>query len=196
MEKQHSILLPHDATLPPLVPRRRERPVSQHCVDGIAPFLLEAGCQLGDVLLGWRRLPPHLWLDSLGGSVGGDEAVVAHLDEAKPGQVPAAVAVRVGDDARVRLLDDVATEGVVAREPAELQEELLAGDVVDPGRGHGLLKGARVLLVLARGCKPLDAAELSQSVDAMRRERPDELLYGGLDALASDSLRGEDVKKG
>lgn len=150
---------------------------------GLRPLVLEALRQLRAlfrlrlvVLASFWTRPPHLGLVGLGHGVQGDQPVVADLGQAQPGHVPAAVGQRIGYDALVSVCQNVAAERVAGREPAQLGQELVAVDVVEPGGGHGLLKGASVGLILAGGGDLLDAAQLSQGVDAVGDEGVDELL--------------------
>ncbi len=62
---------------------------------------------------------------------------------------------------------DVPTERVVSGQSSEFREELIAVDVVVPGRGHRLLESAGVVLTVASGSNAFDAAELRQGVDTM-----------------------------
>lgn len=75
----------------------------------------------------------------------------------------------------MRLGDDVGAQGIVSGQAAELNEELVARYVVNPGRSHGLLKGSCLCLRIARCGDAFDAAELRQGVDPVSVERVDEL---------------------
>lgn len=152
----------------------------QHRVNRHVPLILEARGQLLHLLLRRHRGSPHLLPRRLDLRVSRDQAVVAHLVEAQPRQVPAAVAVRIRPHARMRVVDDVGADGVVAREVAQLNQQLVAGDVVHPRRRHGLLEGLGVGFVLARGGDAFDAAEFREGVDAVVLERLDDGLDRGL----------------
>lgn len=142
----------------------------QHRLNRSPPLVLEAGSQLLHHLLAWHLASPHLRLARLRVRKDPHQAVVAHPGQAQPGQVPAAVALRVGSHAAMGFRNNVRAERIVPRKAAELHEELVARNVVDPGRSHGLLKGPCVSLGVARCGNALDAAELRQGVDAVRVE--------------------------
>lgn len=143
-----------------LVPGRLRRPVPQHRLNRSPPLVLKAGGQLLHHLLARHLASPHLRLARLRVRKDPHQAVVAHPRQAQPGQVPAAVALRVGADAAMGFRNNVRAERIVPRKAAKLHEELVAGDVVDPGRSHGLLKGPCISLGVARCGNALDAAEL------------------------------------
>lgn len=67
----------------------------------------------------------------------------------------------------MRLGDNVGAQGIVSGQAAELNEELVARYVINPGRSHGLLKGSCLCLRVACCCDALNAAELRQSVDSV-----------------------------
>lgn len=122
------------------------------------------------------------WLAySYGGGIRMQDILVNNLPEAEPRHVPAPVAVRVVADPGLRVGQDVAAERVVPREPPELGEELVAGDVGGPRLGHGDLERRGVVFVLARRGYPLDADELRQGVDPAGLQ--------GLDYAADGTLR-------
>lgn len=153
----------------------------QHRINRHGPLRLKVLGQLLQVRRAGDHAPPHLGPGRLAGRVQRHEPVLLHLDEAQEGNVPAAVALRVGAHAGVGIIHESAAERVVGRQAAQLGEELVAGDVVHPRGRHGLLEGARVDLVAAGGGDALDAAELREGVDAVRREGVDELLDRGLE---------------
>jgi len=62
---------------------------------------------------------------------------------------------------------NLAAEGVVRRQAAELREHLVAADIVGPSGRHRALEGAGIFLAVAACRYALDAAELRQSVDTM-----------------------------
>lgn len=78
------------------------------------------------------------------------------------------------------LVDQFAGDGVVSCEASHLSQELVAVDVVDPGRRHGFLKGSGILLVVASGRHALNSAQLSQGVHSVCLERFNKLLVGRL----------------
>lgn len=151
----------------------------QHRLNRSPPLVLKASGQLLHHLLARHLAPPHLRLARLRVRKDPHQPVVAHPRQAQPGQVPAAVALRVGTHAAMGFGNNVRTEWIVPRKAAELHEELVARHVVDPGRSHGLLKGPCVSLGVAGRGNALDAAELRQGVDAVGVERVHQLLDGG-----------------
>lgn len=56
-----------------LKPRRGNGPVPQHRVDGLVPFIFEAGAELGRLIGGRLATSPHLGLGGLQGRVSGNE---------------------------------------------------------------------------------------------------------------------------
>lgn len=146
----------------------------QHLIHRHIPLVLETRRQLLHLCLRRYRSPPHVRLGRLDGRVRSYQAVVTHLHETQPGHVPAAVAVGVGPHARVGVVHNVGADGVVACEAAQLDEELVRGNVVHPGRRHRFLEGAGFFFVFAGGGYAFDAAELGEGVDAVVGEGFDE----------------------
>ncbi len=90
----------------------------QHDVNSKRPLPLKAARQPCHVIVSRLQTRPHLGLISLEDGIEPDETIVTHARQAKPGEIPAAVALRVCADARVGLLHQVRAEGVPAREAA------------------------------------------------------------------------------
>lgn len=107
---------------PRLTPGRRRRPVLQHRLNRSPPLVLKAGGQLLHHLLALHLASPHLRLARLRVRKDPHQAVVAHPGQAQPGQVPAAVALRVGKHAAMGFRNNVRTERIVPRKAAELHE--------------------------------------------------------------------------
>lgn len=116
-----------------LVPGRRRRPVPEHRLNRRPPLILKACRQLLHHLLARAFASPHLRLPCLGVRENPHQPVVPHPRQAQPRQVPAAVALRVRANTPVRLGDDVGAQGVVSGQAAELNEELVARYIVNPG---------------------------------------------------------------
>ena len=157
----------------------------QHRVDGRRPLILEARRQLRDGLRSRRRIPPHLLLLRLGSCKAPDKATVSlaldpvtplkhnkakkrwgggnplipHLPQRQPRHIPAPPRSRVPLNPYPRLVHNVRAERVAPRQPAQLDEELVAGDVVGPGRGEGRAEGGCVKGGRG-GCYALDADEV------------------------------------
>lgn len=130
----------------------------QHDIDSKRPLPLKATCQPGHVVFSGLQARPHLWLACLKYSKEANELIIPHARQTQPGEVPAAVALWISEDTRVRLLDQIRTERVSPRETTELSEELVADDVARPCGGHWTLEGSRVFLVFAGCCNSFDAA--------------------------------------
>lgn len=105
------------------------------------------------------------------------DSLVPNLDQTQPRHVPAAVGARVAAHAAHGLGDHVGAHGVVGREPAQLDEELVA-DVVGPRRRHGRLEGGGVFLGLAGRGYFFDAPQLREGVYAVGAQGLDELGIG------------------
>lgn len=99
---------------------------------------------------------------------------IPHLHQTEPGEVPAPVRVGVLPYYSLSFGDDLSGEGVVASQPTQLREHLVAVDVVVPRGRHWALKRAGIVLG-ACGGDTFDAAKLCKRVDAVRLKRLDEL---------------------
>ena len=154
--------------------------MAQHDLNGRHPFVLKARRQLIDIIPRRHGLSPHLLPRRLCSRKDTHEAVIAHLHQAQPSQVPAAVALRVTRHASPSLSHDVSTDWVAPGQASEFGEELAAADVVNPGRGHGSLECPSLRLVCARSCCLFDTAKLRQGVDLMPFQRFDQSFGGRL----------------
>lgn len=143
--------------------------MAQHGGNSIVPLKFKALSQL--ICLFWRRLTPapHLRPHGFHGSIRRYKILIDNLLKAQPGQVPAAIALRITAYPRLRVGHDVPTERVVPRESSQFSEELVAADVVAPCLRHWSLESYSITLVTCR-CYPLNSHELGESVDGVRLE--------------------------